>query len=74
MMTPDMVDWFDGYQHRVPNLTLDEFRNCVLFKTLTSWTPFMYYEWEIEKMYMASQGNYSAFHALYYGYPSAFEY
>ena len=53
-MTPEMVHWFDGYQHQIPNMTLDEFRNCVNFKILTDWTPNMFYEWEIEKFYMAS--------------------
>ena len=63
IMTPEMVDWFDGYHHRVPNLTLDEFRNCIFFKSITGWAPRIYHEWEIEQFYMASQGNYGAFHA-----------
>lgn len=73
-MTPEMVHWFDGYAHRIPNTTLDEFRNCIYFKILTDWTPNMYYEWEIEKYYMASQGNYSAFHDQYYKWSNALEY
>ena len=73
-MTPEMVHWFDGYQHRVPNLTLDEFRYCVYFKILTEWTPAMYQEWEVEKYYMASQGNYSAFHDQYYKWSNDMEF
>ena len=32
-MTPDMIDWFKGYDYKVPNLTLDEFRDMITFKT-----------------------------------------
>lgn len=67
-MTPEMVDWFDGYSHKVPNLTLNEFRNFLNYKNLTNWTPEIYHEWEIEKYFMESQGNYSAWHQTYYKY------
>ena len=29
-LTPEMIDWFKGYDHEVPNLTLNEFRNMIL--------------------------------------------
>ena len=45
MMRPEDVDWFDGYEHQIPNLTLDEFRNFVNFKSLSGWTPKIYKEW-----------------------------
>ena len=53
IMTPEMVDWFDGYSHQVPNLTLNEFRNMLLYKNLTDWGPEYYQEYEIERLYMA---------------------
>lgn len=62
IMTPDMVSWFDGYSHNVSNLTLNEFRNLVIYRNLTDWTPNFHNEWEIEKMYMETQGNYDAYH------------
>lgn len=73
-LTPKMVDWFDGYQHQIPNLTLDEFRHCLQFKVITDWTTYNFHDWEIEKLYMASQGNYSAFHAQHYSFNHGFEY
>lgn len=73
IMTPEMVHWFDGYQHRIPNLTLDEFRHCLNFKVLTSWSHGMYQEWQIEKYYMESQGNYSAFHHQFFGYSDDYQ-
>ena len=53
-MTPEMVDWFEGYSHRLPNLTLNEFRNFINYKNLSEWTPEVYSEWEIEKYFMES--------------------
>ena len=41
---------------------LDEFRNYVFYKNLSNWTPEIYSEWEIEKFFMETQGNYDAFH------------
>ena len=52
IMTPDMVNWFDGYSHKVSNLTLNEFRNMLIYKNLSDWTPNFYKEYEIEKLYM----------------------
>ena len=68
IMTPEMVDWFDGYSHKIPNLTLNEFRNMIIYKNLAEWTPYFYKEWEIEKLFMETQGNYTAFHHTYYKY------
>ena len=67
-MKPEMVDWFKGYDHRVPNLTLDEFRNFVNYKTITEWHDKVYKEWYIEMSYMETQGNYSAWHQSYIKY------
>lgn len=74
MMTPEMVHWFAGYEHQIPNLTLDEFRSFISFKVVTNWTPWSYQEWEIEKFFMECQGNYGAFHRQFYGYSSEFDY
>jgi len=68
MMTPEMVDWFSGYSHEVSRLSLNEFRNMILYKNITDWTPYMYREWEIERLYMETQGNYTAFHDTYFKY------
>lgn len=71
MMTPDMIDWFDGYSHEIPALTLNEFRNMLTYKNLTDWMPGYYREWEIERLYMECQGNYGAFHSTYFKYNNA---
>lgn len=68
IMTPEMVQWFDGYQHQIPNLSLNEFRNMIIYKNLAEWTPYFYKEWEIERLFMETQGNYTAFHHAYYKY------
>merc|ERR1712127_6860 len=62
LMTPEMVDWYKGYEYKIPNLTLNEFRNMLTYKTLTNWNPTYYKEWEIERLYMETQGNYDAYH------------
>lgn len=62
IMTPEMVDWYKGYEYKIPNLTLNEFRNMLTYKTLTNWNPTYYKEWEIERLYMETQGNYDAYH------------
>ena len=68
IMKPDQIDWFSGYSHQVSQLTLNEFRNMLIYKNLTDWTPKFWHEWEIERLYMESQGNYDAFHQTYYRY------
>lgn len=50
------------------NLKLNEFRNMLTFKNLTNWMPEYYREWEIERLYMETQGNYSAYHDTYFKY------
>ena len=57
-----MISWFDGYSQKVSNLTLNEFRNLVIYRNLSDWTPNFHREDEIEKMYMETQGNYDAYH------------
>ena len=52
IMTPEMVDWFKGYEHKVPNLTLNEFRNMLIYKSLSEWGPRFYREWQVESLYM----------------------
>ena len=59
---PEMIDWFTGYEHRVPNLRLNEFRNMLIYKNATGWQGERYAEWEIESLYMETQGNYNAYH------------
>jgi hypothetical protein len=68
IMKPEQIDWFSGYSHQVSQLTLNEFRNMLIYKNLTDWTPKFWHEWEIERLYMESQGNYDAFHQTYYRY------
>jgi len=68
IMTPEQVDWFTGYSHQVPNLRLNEFRNMIMYKNLSDWSPYFYREWEIERLYMETQGNYTAFHDTFYKY------
>jgi hypothetical protein len=72
IMTPKSVDWFTGYEHKVPNLTLNEFRNMLLYKNITDWMPEFYKEWEIESLYMETQGNYHAFHETYRKYNDSY--
>ena len=71
VMTPEHIDWFDGYSHEVPRLTLNEFRNMLTYKNLSEWMPAYYREWEIERLYMETQGNYGAFHDTYFKYDNA---
>jgi hypothetical protein len=54
MLNPDDIDWWKGYSHQIPNLTLDEFRNMMNYKTMTDWTPLTFKEWEVEQAYMES--------------------
>ena len=68
IMTPEMIDWYTGYSHQVENLKLNEFRNMLTYKNLTNWTPQYWREWEIERLYMETQGNYNAFHDTYWNY------
>ena len=45
MMDAKEIDWWKGYETRIPNLTLDEFRNMMFYKTMTDWTPETPKEW-----------------------------
>jgi hypothetical protein len=40
----------------------------IIYKNLAEWTPYFYKEWEIERLFMETQGNYTAFHHAYYKY------
>jgi hypothetical protein len=71
-MTPEMIDWFKGYDHQIPNLTLDEFRDMVTFKTFAGVLTQPYREWEVEMSYMESQGNYNAWHESIWRYNRAY--
>ena len=72
-MTPEQVDWFKGYSHQIKNLSLNEFRNMLFYKNLTDWTPYFWREWEIERLFMETQGNYSAFHDTYFKYTNLWQ-
>ena len=41
---------------------LDDFRNMITYKNLTDWMPEYYKEWEVERFFMETQGNYTALH------------
>lgn len=69
--TPEQIDWFHGYSHQVPNLTLNEFRNMIRMKQMSGWTSIKYKEWQIERMFMECQGNFTAFHQYYEKYQDA---
>ena len=53
-------------------MTLNEFRNVLFYKNIAEWGPAFYKEWEIERLYMECQGNYSAYHQTYYKYMNAY--
>jgi len=61
-MTPEMVDWFNGYSYRIPNLTLNEFRDMLIYKTFSGFNDHFYKNWEVESLYMECQGNYTMYH------------
>lgn len=59
---PKDINWYDGYHCRVSNLTLNDFRNAMLFYKMTEWHPCEYDEAFFEKSFMESQGNWTALH------------
>ena len=62
--TPEQLQWFTGYEQRVENLTLNDFRSAMRYWTFTEWMGETYdKEWELENRYMETQGNWYAFHA-----------
>ena len=61
-------DWqrlggFEGYQQKVDNLTLDDFRSAMRYYMFTGW--YMHHtleqEWQLENAFMECQGNLGAF-------------
>ena len=65
IMTPDMINFPNGYHCKVPNMALNDFRNMLKYYTLSGWMPESYEEWEVESLYMETQGNWWAFHETY---------
>jgi small subunit ribosomal protein S29 len=60
--TPEMLHLFEGYCHRVDNLSLNDFRNAMHYYTLTGWMADSYdEEWRLENLFMETQGNWNAF-------------
>lgn len=66
--TPYMLNFFPGYDAEVSNLTLNDFRNALTYYNFTDWMPELYYEWQIETLYMETQGNWWAWHQRYLRY------
>ena len=52
LCTPDMINFPDGYHAKVENLSLNDFRNMLIYKNVSNWMPDFYKEWEIESFYM----------------------
>jgi hypothetical protein len=63
-----MIHFPDGYHAPVENLSLNDFRNMLIYKNATDWMPDFMKEWETESYYMETQGNWYAFHDSFNGY------
>lgn len=62
IMKPEDIDFYEGYHQRVANLPLNDFRNAMHYFTLTEWMPEAFdREWELETLFMETQGNWQAF-------------
>ena len=66
-----MIHFPDGYHHKVDNLTLNDFRNMLIYKNFTGWMPDYMQEWQVEQWYMETQGNFHAFHDSFLRYQQA---
>lgn len=45
LCSPDMISFPDGYDARVQNLALNDFRNMVYYYNITEWMPDFFKEW-----------------------------
>ena len=68
LCTPEMINVPNGYHAKVENLSLNEFRNMLLYYNSTKWMPDYYKEWQVESLFMQCQGNWWAFHEYYNRY------
>lgn len=60
--SPEMLGMFKGYEKKVENLSLNDFRNAMHYYTLTGWMGDSYdEEWRLENLFMETQGNWNAF-------------
>jgi hypothetical protein len=65
--TPEMLGMFKGYEKKVENLSLNDFRNAMHYYTLTGWMGDSYdEEWRLENLFMETQGNWNAFRQQYF--------
>lgn len=47
-----MINFPDGYSAKVDNLTLNDFRNMLIYYNVSEWMPDFMQEWEVESWYM----------------------
>ena len=63
MVEPEHIGFGPGYHQRVKNLPLNDFRNAMIYYSLTNVYPDSYgKEWRLESAFMECQGNLGAFH------------
>ena len=67
------MQWFEGYHHQVSNPALNDYRNMLYFKSMTGWANYIWQEWEVERSFMETQGNYNAYHHSHLRYMSAYD-
>lgn len=68
LCTPEMINFPHGYHCKVENLTLNDFRNFLLYCNISEWTANHFKEYEVESWYMETQGNFHAFHESFTKY------
>ena len=62
-MKPKDIKFPDGYHQQVSNLALNDFRSAMKYYNITGWFEQRYQrEYEMENMFMESQGNWHCFH------------
>ena len=63
MVEPEDIGHYPGYNCRVNNLALNDFRNAMIYYGLTSVYPDSFgHEWRLEANFMECQGNLGVFH------------
>lgn len=68
LCTPEMISFPKGYEARVGNLALNDFRTMAYYYNLTEWMPDFFQEHQVESWYMETQGNWKAFHQSFNRY------
>jgi len=63
MVEPEHIGHYPGYNVRVKNLPLNDFRNAMLYYETTGLYPSSFSkEWKLEADYMECQGNLGFYH------------